>query len=182
MIVRFGPDATEDQRRTVVEALEAVEVEGQEVEDILILGRVLDEEEALRIAVLPGVAAITPADPKVLTLREDFLRWMAAACLVLGVLTLAAANLPVPLGPPADPLRTPADLRPEWPMLAWYSLLDRAPSWFPVTLVPLFGGLLLFAWPFVARRFAERRPALHAALGAAALLTGFVLALLEVLR
>jgi hypothetical protein len=182
MILRFAPGATEEERGAVAAALESMDVEGEQVEDIVVLGRVLTEEEALGLAALPGVAAIAPSDPRALTVREELLRRTAAACLVLGVLTLVASNLPISLGPPADPLRTPAQLRPEWPMLAWYALVDRAPPWFPVAVLPLVGGLLLVAWPWVARRLAERRPRLHGALGGAALLAGVLLGVLEALR
>ena len=117
-----------------------------------------------------------------ITMRESALRWVAAACVVLGVLVLAASNLPPGLGPPADPLHTPSDLRPPWPMLAWYALVDRAPAGFPVPILVVAACALLLLWPFLARRLADRRPGIHAAVGAAAILAGGALALLGLLR
>ena len=178
MIVRFDPTASPQDRGAVAEALEALEVDFQELEEILLLGRALAEDEAVRVAAMRGVAAVTPADAATLTRREDLLRWFAAACLVVGALVLAASHLPVGLGPPADPLRTPGDLLPAWPMLAWNALVDRAPAGFPVPLLILAACLALLAWPFLAGRLAERRPAVHAAIGVAALLAGVGLALL----
>ncbi len=182
MILRFDPSAPPGDRRAVAEALDALEVDVQDLDEVLVLGRALEEDEALRIAAMRGVAAVSPADAGTLTVREDLLRWVAAACFVLGILVLLASQLPVGLGPPADPLRTPPDLGPAWPMLAWYALADRAPAAVPVPLLVLAGGLLLLAWPFLARRLAERRPAVHAGIGALALLAGIVLAALGIRR
>jgi quinol-cytochrome oxidoreductase complex cytochrome b subunit len=67
---------------------------------------------------------------------------------ILGVVGLVA---PLGLGPPADPLDTPAHVKPEWYFLALYQLLKYIPKTTGVVL-PLLGvGVLLF-WPFLARR------------------------------
>lgn len=182
MILRFLPTATGDERAAVRAALDDLDVEAQELEEILILGRALQEEEAVRVAALPGVAAVTPSDPTTVTLREDILRKVAAACLVLGVLFLLGSNLPPGLGPPVDPLVTPSGIRPAWPMLAWHALEDRAPAGTPAGLLVLLGGVALVAWPFLGRRLAERKPGLHAAVGALALAAGAALAVLGWLR
>lgn len=182
MILRFQAGTAPEERAAVVDALEAMDVECSELEEMVLLGRDLDADEAVQVAALPGVASVAPGDRRALTVREDFLRRLAAASLVLGVLVLAASHVPVGLGPPADPLRTPTDLRPEWPVLAWYAFMDRAPAWCPSALAPLVVGLGILAWPFLGRRLAERRPAVHAALGAAAILAGLALAFAGVRR
>lgn len=66
---------------------------------------------------------------------------------VVGIIGLMA---PVGLGPPADPLDTPAHVKPEWYFLALYQLLKYIPKTAGVVL-PLLGvGALLF-WPFLDR-------------------------------
>lgn len=182
MILRFSPAATEPARRAVLDALDDLEIEFQDYGEFLVLGGEVRGDGAVRLGSMEGVESISPADRSVHTVRETFLRWTAANCLVLGILVLLAANVPAGMGPPADPLRTPPGLRPSWPMLPWQTLEDRAPPWLPVPFLVLVGSLLLLGWPFLARRLAERRPALHAAAGAIVLLAGIGLALLGWLR
>ncbi len=182
MILRLSPAATEQARRSVMDALEAMEIEFQDYGEFLVLGGDVSGDDAVRLCAMEGVEGISPADRSLNTVRETFLRWTASNCFVLGILVLLAANVPAGMGPPADPLRTPRGLRPSWPMLPWQTLEDRAPPWLPVPLLVLVGSLLLLAWPFLARRLAERRPALHATVGAVVLLTGIGLALLGWLR
>ncbi|MCK6480514.1 MAG: hypothetical protein HUU06_01025 [Planctomycetaceae bacterium] len=182
MILRFHAAAGEEERRALREDLDAQEVGYQDFGGFLVLDRELGAEEAIRAASFPGVSDVTPADPRLHTVRESFLRWTAATAMVVGILVLAAALLPSSLGPPADPLRTPGEIRPSWPMLAWHELEDRAPSWVPVPLLVLGASVLLLLWPFLARRLAERRPAIHAALGGILLALGAALAILGVAR
>jgi hypothetical protein len=182
MILRFLPTAGGEERRAAGDLLEAMDVDARDMGEFLLLGRVLTEDEAARLGALPGVASVAPADPSTVTLRESLLRWTAAACLALGILVLLASNLPVGLGAPADPLRTPAGLRPPWPMLGWYALDDRLPPGAPFPLLVLLACAALLAWPFLARRLAERHAVLHAAVGLAALAAGIGLALLGAAR
>lgn len=182
MILRFRSAATEEQRSAVAAALDAMDVDLRPMAGMILLDRDLNEEESIQVAALAGVESLEPSDAATVTVRENFLRWTAAASLVLAVLVLMAANLPTRLGPPADPLVTPTDLHPAWPMLAWYSLVNRLPAGVPVPLLVLATAVLLFAWPFAARRFAERRPLLHGLLGAAVLAAGLVLSFMELMR
>lgn len=182
MILRFSSTATDAERTALKDDLDARDVEYQDFGSFLMLDRELAAAEAIRAASFPGVSDLTPANPRLHTVRESFLRWTAATAMVVGILVLAASLLPSSLGPPVDPLRTPGDLRPPWPMLAWHTLDDRAPGWVPVPLLVLAGSLLLLAWPFLAGRLAERRPALHAAAGAVFLALGIALAALGVAR
>ncbi|MHB0981401.1 MAG: hypothetical protein ACYC5Q_15275, partial [Thermoleophilia bacterium] len=66
-------------------------------------------------------------------------------------LTFLATMVPMPVGEPADPQRTPAGIEPEWYFLAVYQLLKYVPRWigvlfsfiiFPIALitVPFFWG------------------------------------------
>ncbi len=73
---------------------------------------------------------------------------LIVAALVVGALGLA---FPVGLGAPADPMETPAHVKPEWYFLALYQLLKFVPKTVGV-LIPLLGLGLLTLWPFVDRR------------------------------
>lgn len=182
MILRFLPDATEEQRAAVLSALDRLDVEERVMAGMLLLDRDLSDEESVLVASMPGVESLSLSDPATVTVRENFLRWTAASALVLGILVLIAANLPSHLGPPADPLVTPGDLHPAWPMMAWYTLVNRLPGAVPVPLFILLAAVLLVAWPFLARKLAEKSPVLHGLVGAAVLVTGAVLAFMEMVR
>jgi hypothetical protein len=134
------------------------------------------------LARLPGVAGIGPGERGYTTLRVAALGWLSAACAVLGLLALFAANVPARLGTPADPLRTPQTLRSSWPLLPIHGLVETGPDWLPVSLLPALALGLLIAWPLVAGGLAQRRPWVHAGLGVAALVATFGLGLLEALR
>ena len=84
---------------------------------------------------------------------------------MLGVLTLLAANFPAPLGTPADPLRTPENLRSSWPLLPVHGLVERGPDWLPVSLLPALALAMIVMWPVLAGGLARRRPRWHTAIG-----------------
>ena len=182
MILRFSATSTSAERLALKDDLDAQELAYQDFGAFLILDRELGAAEAIRAASYAGVSDLTPADPRLHTVRESFLRWTAATAMVVGILVLTASLLPSSLGPPADPLRTPGDLGPSWPMLAWYALDDRAPAWVPVPLLVLAASLVLLLWPFIAGKLADRKPAAHAAVGAIFLALGAGLAVLGVMR
>ncbi|MBN1430708.1 MAG: cytochrome b subunit of the bc complex [Anaerolineae bacterium] len=58
---------------------------------------------------------------------------------------------PVGLGEPADPLSTPAHIKPEWYFLALYQAIKFVPKTAGV-LLPILGMLLVMLWPFIDRR------------------------------
>lgn len=173
----FRTDATPAQRDAAREALRSRGIEFTDESDGLALAAA--PEDAAAVAALAGVESIgVPAT----TVRDAILTWTTGALTVLGVLTILTASLPAMLGSPADPLRTPEPLRPSWPLLGWYAAVDSAPSWVPVPLLFLLAALLLFFWPDVARPLATKRPLVHAALGAAALLAAAALTAMELAR
>jgi quinol-cytochrome oxidoreductase complex cytochrome b subunit len=182
MRIEFLPEATDAQRTAVREALGRLGVGFAEEDGGLALSETPAEADATSIAALAGVASIGPSHVPANTVRDSIHTWTMGAATVLGLLSIAAAALPASLGTHADPLRTPSPLRPSWPLLAWYAAVDKAPSWLPVPLLFLLAALLLFFWPDVARRLAQSRPALHAALGAAALLAVLGLLAMELGR
>lgn len=71
---------------------------------------------------------------------------------VLGML------FPVGLGPPADPMDTPAHIKPEWYFLFLYQLLKFVPKTVGV-IIPIVGLLALVFWPFLDGKFADPRRA-----------------------
>ena len=67
---------------------------------------------------------------------------------VIGVIGLFA---PVGLGAPADPMITPAHIKPEWYFLALYQLLRYIPKTIGATS-PVLAVVLLLVWPFLDRK------------------------------
>lgn len=182
MRVRFTATATEAERDAASAALTDMGVAHQrEGAEIHVLSW-LQQEDAVAVAAMPGVAEISGEDPNRTTRRDAILRWMSGAALVMGVLTLAAANFPAVLGEPADALVTPPSVRPPWPILPWYAVVDRAPGWFPVALVPILALAIPFLWPVVGRRFAEKRPGVHTLVGVVAIVVVVLLSAWEIVR
>ncbi|MCE9638099.1 MAG: hypothetical protein K8T90_20550 [Planctomycetes bacterium] len=182
MRVRFVVGAPEAELLAVSAALSDLGVLSQREGDELHLTSWLQHDDAVAIAAMPGVRDISGEDPNRITRRDAILRWLSGAALVMAVLTLAAANLPAVLGEPADALVTPSSVRPPWPLLPWYAVVDRAPAWFPVALVPMLAITLPFLWPVVGRRFAERRPGIHTLVGVVAIVVVVLLSAWEIVR
>lgn len=182
MIVRLHANASPAERDALLAALVRLGARATETSGGVEIEDALAAADAHEIAAMAGVAAIEAGETVRATRREAILDWIAGASAILGVLVVAAANLPAPLGLPADPLRTPPDLLPVWPLLAGYGAVDAAPAWLPAPLLLVVAALVLLFWPSVGRRLAERRPGVHAALGAAAVAGAVVLALREVVR
>jgi quinol-cytochrome oxidoreductase complex cytochrome b subunit len=67
---------------------------------------------------------------------------------IVGVLGMLS---PVGLGEPADPMNTPAHVKPEWYFLFLYQLLKYVPKTAGV-IIPLAGLAILMLWPFLDRK------------------------------
>jgi quinol-cytochrome oxidoreductase complex cytochrome b subunit len=67
------------------------------------------------------------------------------------VIGLVGLLLPVGVGEPADPLNTPAHVKPEWYFLALYQLLKFIPKTTGAVL-PVLALLLITFWPFIDRK------------------------------
>ena len=182
MILRFSSETTLEQRARVEQALRAADIRTIPAEGALILRDSLTLEEIHTFAALPGVEEVGPGTREYSTVRIVALGWLAAACSVLGVLTVVAANLPAPLGSPADPLRTPETLRSSWPLLPIHGLVESGPDWLPVSLLPALALVLLVFWPLLGRGIAERTPRFHTFLGILTLGAVAWLAYVEVVR
>ncbi len=68
--------------------------------------------------------------------------------IIFGVIGLI---LPVGLGEPADPMNTPAHVKPEWYFLSLYQLLKFIPKTAGVIL-PIAAMIMLTIWPFIDRK------------------------------
>ena len=64
---------------------------------------------------------------------------------VIGIIGLF---MPVGLGAPADPMDTPAHVKPEWYFLSLYQLLRFIPKTLGAT-APVLAVLLIMIWPFL---------------------------------
>jgi quinol-cytochrome oxidoreductase complex cytochrome b subunit len=73
---------------------------------------------------------------------------LLALVLIVGALGLF---LPVGLGDPADPMNTPAHVKPEWYFLALYQLLKYIPKT-AGAVIPVIGVILVIVWPFLDRK------------------------------
>jgi quinol-cytochrome oxidoreductase complex cytochrome b subunit len=82
----------------------------------------------------------------------DHLALEAKVALGVGVLVVITGVIglfyPVGLGAPADPMDTPAHIKPEWYFLSLYQLLRYIPETLGATL-PVLLVILLLIWPFL---------------------------------
>lgn len=102
-----------------------------------------------------GSRPAPPADSDSVPFYPDHVRtelWVAGG-LLLASLIIGVAGLvsPVGLGEPADPMNTPAHVRPEWYFLSLYQLLKYVSKTVGV-LIPIFALLLVTLWPFIDRK------------------------------
>lgn len=58
---------------------------------------------------------------------------------------------PVGMEEPADPMNTPAHVKPEWYFLGLYQLLKFIPKTTGV-MIPIIGLVILALWPFIDRK------------------------------
>ena len=88
-------------------------------------------------------------------IRTEF--WVTVGMTVI-VLIVAAIGLfrPVSVGEPADPMNTPAHVKPEWYFLALYQLLKFIPKNVGA-VTPVIALLLLTVWPFLDRKTDKSR-------------------------
>lgn len=78
--------------------------------------------------------------------------WVVVGIVVLAfVIGAIALSRPIGLEPPADPMDTPAHVKPEWYFLFLYELLKYVPKTVGV-LIPILGVIALTLWPFFDRR------------------------------
>ena len=91
---------------------------------------------------------------------------------VISALTFLATMMPMPVGEPADPLKTPAGIEPEWYFLAVYQILKYVPRWLGVGFSFIVFPVMLFSVPFFWRsvtRFRWGRLTLNTVVGLGAI-------------
>ena len=86
--------------------------------------------------------------------------------LVIGLIGLFA---PVGLGEPADPMNTPAHVKPEWYFLGLYQLLKYI-SKTAGAILPIMGVLVITLWPFIDRKPDTKRSQTIRAVAAAVIM------------
>lgn len=79
---------------------------------------------------------------------HEVLKFSIIITLMVALLTFLASMVPIQVGDPADPLRTPAGIEPEWYFLAVYQLLKYVPRWLGVLFSFMFFPFVLITLPF----------------------------------
>jgi quinol-cytochrome oxidoreductase complex cytochrome b subunit len=79
-------------------------------------------------------------------LLDEMIAWYVA----LGGLIVLASLFPTGLEEPADPLNTPAHIKPEWFFLFLYQFFKLVPRTIGV-LMPIVAGIILLLVPFLDR-------------------------------
>jgi len=97
----------------------------------------------------------TTADNDSVPFYPDHVRtelWVAGGLLLVSLIIFVIGLIsPIGLGEPADPMNTPAHVKPEWYFLALYQVLKYVSKTLGV-LIPIFAVILLTLWPFIDRR------------------------------
>jgi quinol-cytochrome oxidoreductase complex cytochrome b subunit len=89
-----------------------------------------------------------PFYPDHVSLEAKVVIVVSIVALVVGLIGLFA---PVGLGEPADPMNTPAHVKPEWYFLGLYQLLKYI-SKTAGAILPILGVLVITFWPFIDRK------------------------------
>lgn len=72
----------------------------------------------------------------------------AVLAFVVAIIVLVATMLPFPVGEPADPLKTPPGIKPEWYFLPVYQLLKYVPKTAGVVFNFIIFPPLMIVFPF----------------------------------
>jgi cytochrome b6-f complex subunit 4 len=89
-----------------------------------------------------------PFYPDHVSLEAKVVIGVSVVSLLVGLIGLFA---PVGLGDPADPMNTPAHVKPEWYFLGLYQLLKYI-SKTAGAVLPILGVLVITFWPFIDRK------------------------------
>jgi len=79
---------------------------------------------------------------------DHFVKEAAVMALIIGIVLFLATLMPAPMGLPADPLKTPAGIRPEWYFLSVYQILKYVPKTVGIILTFLIFPPVLMLFPF----------------------------------
>ncbi len=89
-----------------------------------------------------------PFYPDHVTLEAKVALGMGILVVIAGIIGLF---MPVGLGVPADPMDTPAHIKPEWYFLSLYQLLQYIPQTVGAT-APVVAVLIVLIWPFLDQK------------------------------
>jgi len=89
-----------------------------------------------------------PFYPDHLALEAKVALGVGILVVIIGIIGLF---IPVGVGAPADPMDTPAHIKPEWYFLSLYQLLRFIPKTLGAT-APVVAVLLIMVWPFLDRK------------------------------
>ena len=88
---------------------------------------------------------------------DHFVKEMAVMALVVAGVMFLATLMPMPMGEPADPLRTPPGIKPEWYFLAVYQILKYVPKNVGIIFTFLVFPPWLMLFPFTYRWYSKFR-------------------------
>lgn len=119
-------------------------------------------------------------ETKTVPFYPDHITYEAKVALGFGILFVAVGVVglinPLGLGPPADPMDTPAHAKPEWYFLFLYQLLKFIPETIGAT-APVVGLFVLAILPFLDRRQKKTTRAMLIRGGAALIATLIIIGL-----
>lgn len=135
-----------------------------------------------------NLKAPSPCGPEEESLRDEheggvpffpdhFVKEAAVMALVLGLLVFLATMMPAPMGAPADAMKTPPGIRPEWYFLAVYQILKYVPKSVGIFMTFLIFPPLLILFPLFYNKITVwryGRLALHTIVGVGVLLAVFL--------
>ena len=88
-------------------------------------------------------------------LPDHFIKEVAVIALIMGILIFLATLMPAPMGLPADPLKTPLGIKPEWYFLSVYQILKYVPKNVGIAWSFLIFPPILMIFPFFYRFYAR---------------------------
>ena len=86
---------------------------------------------------------------------DHFITEVGLGVTLMFLITILAIVFTVELGPPADPLVTPAAIKPEWYFFSTFRLLKITSLEFSIIALG-FAGAVMVMWPFIDRVLAKR--------------------------
>lgn len=119
----------------------------------------MDERHHIDTAVSSATAGVPPSARSASGLHvgepeferffpHEVIKFSIIISLIVAAVTFLATMMPLQVGAPADPLRTPAGIEPEWYFLAVYQLLKYVPRWLGVSFSFIFFPFVLITVPF----------------------------------
>ncbi len=90
-------------------------------------------------------------------LPDHFIKEVAVMALIAGVVIFLATLMPMPMGLPADPLKTPQGIKPEWYFLSVYQILKYVPKNVGIIITFLIFPPVLMTFPLFYRFYAKYR-------------------------